>query len=105
MKITVNKYDFLEAFTRANRDNFSHEGLCLLFTYFDENEDPRNEIELDVVAICCDYSEETPEDIAQMYNIETNDGYTLVEAVQGFLEDAGAYVGTTSTGKMVFFNQ
>jgi hypothetical protein len=61
--------------------------------------------ELDVVAICCDYSEETVEDIAEMYNVETNDGYTQEEAVIGFLEDAGAYVGTTSTGTIVFFNQ
>jgi hypothetical protein len=106
MKQTVNIYTFREAFNRMGRGSqFSYEGLSLLFDYLEECEDERNEMELDVVAICCDYSEETVEDIAEMYNVETNDGYTQEESVVEFLEDAGAYVGTTSTGTIVFFNQ
>ncbi len=106
MKQTVNIYTFREAFNRMGRgDNFSYEGLELLFDYLEECEDERNESELDVVAICCDYSEETVEDIAEIYNVETNDGYKQEEAVVEFLEEAGAYVGTTSTGTIVFFNQ
>ena len=106
MKQTVNIYTFREAFNRMGRGSqFSYEGLALLFDYLEECEDERNEMELDVVAICCDYSEDTAEDIAEMYNVETNDGYTQEESVVEFLEDAGAYVGTTSTGTIVFFNQ
>jgi hypothetical protein len=106
MFITVDNHTFREAFNRMGRGGqFSYEGLNLLFDYLEECEDERNESELDVVAICCDYSEETVKDISEMYNVETNDGYTQEEAVVEFLEEAGAYVGTTSTGTIVFFNQ
>jgi hypothetical protein len=104
MKQTVNFQIFCDAFSNR-RDNFSYDGLRLLFNYLEETEDERNEMELDAVAICCDYSEETAEDIAEMYNVETNDGDTIEESVIGFLEDARAYVGTTSNGTIVFFNQ
>ena len=59
MKQTVNKYDFGEAFTQANRkDNFSYEGLGALFDHLEQyEEDTGEEIELDVIALCGDYSE------------------------------------------------
>jgi hypothetical protein len=104
MKQTVNFHIFCDAFSNR-RDNFSYEGLRLLFDYFEENEDERNEMELDAIAICCDYSEYTAKEIAEMYNVETEDSDTIEESVIGFLEDAGAYVGTTSSGTIVFFNQ
>ena len=59
MKTTVNKYDFERAFVTAGRkDQFSYDGLKALFEYLEDLEDYiGEEIELDVVAICCDYSE------------------------------------------------
>ena len=59
MKQTINGYDFIEAFKRANRsNNFSHEGLCALFEYLENMEqDTGEEMALDVIAICCDFSE------------------------------------------------
>jgi hypothetical protein len=39
-------------------DNFSYPGLLALWEYFEEYEDSTGEeIELDVIAICCEYSE------------------------------------------------
>ena len=59
MKQSVNSYDFERAFVTAGRkDQFSYDGLKALFEYLEEYEDGTGEeIELDVIALCCDYSE------------------------------------------------
>uniref|UniRef100_A0A6M3LBD9 Uncharacterized protein n=1 Tax=viral metagenome TaxID=1070528 RepID=A0A6M3LBD9_9ZZZZ len=56
---TVNFYDFERAFVTANRaDSFSYHGKRALFDYLEELGDSGGaDIELDVVAICCDFSE------------------------------------------------
>jgi NAD(P)-dependent dehydrogenase (short-subunit alcohol dehydrogenase family) len=47
------------------KDQFSYEGLELIFDYIEEYEQETGEqIELDVIALCCEWSEDTPEDIA-----------------------------------------
>lgn len=53
MKITVSFYDFERAFRELRPDNFSYRGLRALFEYLDCG----SEIELDVIALCCDYTE------------------------------------------------
>ena len=59
MKQSVNAYDFERAFALAGRkDQFSYDGKKALFEYLEEYEDGTGEeIELDVIALCCDYSE------------------------------------------------
>lgn len=59
MKRTVNNYQFHRAFEEMNRtDNFTHAGLNALFEYFGQyEEETGEEMELDVIAICCDFSE------------------------------------------------
>lgn len=55
---TINEYQFKDAFMSIRPDNFSYQGLTVLFDYFEELEnDIGEQIELDVIAICCDYSE------------------------------------------------
>lgn len=56
MKITISSgSEFADTFKRSCRpDNFSYSGLLALYEYLEEV-DP--EMELDVVAICCDWSE------------------------------------------------
>jgi hypothetical protein len=56
---TVDKHDFVRAFDDYNRsENFSVEAREALFDYLDELSDDTGEnIELDVIAICCDYTE------------------------------------------------
>lgn len=58
MKQTVTKYDFIDAFKRVRPDNFSYAGLEALFDYLEEYEySTGEEMELDVIAICCDFTE------------------------------------------------
>ena len=59
MKATVNEYQFVDSFEKMGRgDNFSYEGKKALFNYLEElGEDTGSEIELDVIALCCEYTE------------------------------------------------
>ena len=55
----VNFHNFQDAFQKMGRgNNFSYEGLRALFDYIEQlEEDIGQEIELDVIALCCEYSE------------------------------------------------
>jgi len=52
---TISQWDFVRAFTEMKRENnFSQEGRIALFDFLEEvNPDS----ELDVIAICCDFTE------------------------------------------------
>lgn len=66
MKATVNFSQFTDAFNAIRPDNFTYAGLRALYDYIEGyEEDCETEIELDVIALCCEYSEY--EDIAE-YN-------------------------------------
>ena len=55
---TVNEHSFTEAFEKIRPDNFSYEGQKALYEYLEDlSEDIGTPIELDVISICCDYSE------------------------------------------------
>ena len=57
MKQNVSKSTFMDSF-KIRKDNFSYEGLNTLYDYLIDLElDMDKETELDVIAICCDYSE------------------------------------------------
>ena len=59
MKATVSQYDFTESFRRMGRsDSFSYDGLIALYDYLvDFEESIGSEMELDVIGLCCTYSE------------------------------------------------
>ena len=59
MKKTISFMGFQVAFVDMNRqDNFSYQGLLALFDYLENyEEDCDTEIELDVIALCCEYTE------------------------------------------------
>lgn len=58
MKTTVNFYHFEQAFKSIRPNNFSYEGLKALFNWLEDCEDQTGEeIELDVIALCCDFTE------------------------------------------------
>jgi uroporphyrinogen-III decarboxylase len=102
MKTTVSRYDFERAFVDAGRkDQFSYEGLNALFDYLEDYEDSTGEeIELDVIALCCDYAEHIVEDIVSYYKIDTEgmDDEEQLEAVRDYLNENTTLVGETSTG-------
>jgi hypothetical protein len=95
MKQTINTASqFRDAFHRAGRgEQFSYDALGLLFDYFEEL-DP--DMELDVVGICCEYSESTPAEIMESYSLENE------EMAEDYVADNGRYVGTTSEGSIVY---
>lgn len=62
------KYDLQNEFKKVDRDYFSLDGYQALIDLFDETD---TNIELDVIAICCEFTESTPDDIRENYsNIE-----------------------------------
>tara|TARA_R100000951_G_scaffold90144_1_gene78341 strand:+ start:438 stop:737 length:300 start_codon:yes stop_codon:yes gene_type:complete len=59
MKLTVTLNDFESAFKRIGRgEQFSYEGLVALFEYLEQLESEMGEeIEFDVIGLCCEYTE------------------------------------------------
>tara|TARA_R110000824_G_scaffold395045_1_gene595304 strand:+ start:202 stop:501 length:300 start_codon:yes stop_codon:yes gene_type:complete len=59
MKQTIDMYQFERAFKNMGRgEQFSYEGLQALYLYLEEyEEDTGEEINLDVIALCCEYAE------------------------------------------------
>ena len=99
-----NVYQFREAFRLAGRgDQFSYEGLEVLFDYLDNlSEDTGESIELDAVALCCEYYESNIEELIDNYNIDVSDAdgdedeiKTLVEE---YLQDNTSVCGEVSGG-------
>lgn len=64
--------DFRSAFANMGRkDQFSYEGLELIFDYIEDYErDNSEQIELDVIAICCEWNELSAEDIINQYSTD-----------------------------------
>jgi hypothetical protein len=110
MKQTINKYEFAKSFRDMDRHNFSQQGLYVLYEYFEEID---SDYELDVIAICCEYCEATPIEIADMYRIELPNVYgleadiqdlALMNVVCDWLGCEGALIGKTSNNTIVFQN-
>ena len=76
----INEYDFIKAFEQVRPDNFSRAGLFALYEYFEQLEkDIGNPIELDVIAICCEYSEyESLEEFQKDYG----DDYQSIDEIE-----------------------
>lgn len=107
MKQSVNFSTFQMAFEAIRPNNFSYEGLSILFDYLEEYEDScGTEIELDVIALCCDFSEEHFSDIANSYDIDLSDcdiDEDKIQAVKDHLNDKGnGYCGETDDGSIVY---
>jgi hypothetical protein len=92
-------FQFHDAFAsnKQRKDTFSYEGLNALFNYFDDlTEDTGVDMELDVVAICCEYAEyeniaeylcDYPSD-SQATNLEELSEHTIVLPIG----DAGRFI-------------
>jgi hypothetical protein len=93
---TINLHDFRKAFHEIRPNNFSYEGLGILFDYFEQLEDEIGEkIELDVIAICCDYSEDSLSNIVDYYSINLEGEDDHEQAVKDYLENATNVIGFT----------
>jgi hypothetical protein len=123
MKKTINIHQFREAFMDIRPDNFSYEGLELLFNWYEEYEDGTGEeMELDVIAICCDWNESTVDEAINNYIVSTHNGKTSVyndavndaledcddeeeeraEVIEEWLQDNTTVAGVTESGSIVY---
>jgi acyl-homoserine lactone acylase PvdQ len=88
---TLTKYSFIEAFRQSSRkDQFSYEALEAIFDYLEEYSDSTGEpVEFDIIAICCDWTEQHWESIAEYFSIDLegcDDDEERIEAVRDYLE-------------------
>jgi len=99
MKQTVTSETFKQAFHASNRyDQFGYQALNMLFEHF-EGGDP--DMELDVIAICCEYAHATVETIARDYLIglsDCEDEDEKMKVVGKWLNDRTYVVGETDFG-------
>ena len=74
MKQTIDIHEFKRQFKQTRPDSFSERALDKLFNYFEELElETGEQFELDVIAICCEFSEEQLDDVLKSYNLESID--------------------------------
>lgn len=100
---TVTLPKFRDAFTHAGRkDQFSYEALELLFDYLEES-NPNTE--LDVVALCCEFSERSSNGVIEDHAIDVEglDDDEKQKLVSEYLEEKTTLVGRTDAG-FVFVN-
>ena len=58
MKRTINEHDFIDDFQGTYKNQLSYEGNIALYEYLTQlEEDTGFEMELDAIAICCDFEE------------------------------------------------
>lgn len=67
---TVNEYTFINEFKSYGREDFTHDALVALYEYLEDySSDTCEPIELDVIALCCDFTEyENFEEIQKAYS-------------------------------------
>ena len=107
MKQTINKSDFIDQFRVMDRlENFSYEARGLLFDYLEEyEENTGEELEMDVIAVCCDYSEDSADSIAANY-MDAEDYAEFkelsedeqIDGIREYLEENTQIIGETPTG-------
>ena len=88
MKQTINFSDFVDAFRAYDRyDQFGYQALMVIFEYLEEMEESTGEeLELDVVAICCEYATDNWMDIAANYSIEIDENENEDEQKQQVID-------------------
>jgi hypothetical protein len=97
---TLRLSDFTNAFRNSDRaEQFSYEAQTMLFDYFEMLEDDTGEqIEFDLIAICCEWAEEDAATLAQYYDFDSAELDDVAEAMR----DATQVAGVTSKGTVVY---
>ena len=112
MKQTINLYAFRNAFYNMGRkDSFSYGGLEVLFDYLEELEMATGEeMELDVISLCGEFSESTIDDLISEYDIDISDcdpdddeaiEETVLEYMNEHTTVCGVVCGVTSISSVV----
>lgn len=80
MKQSINFFQFCDSFSDTYKNNFTYDGKKALFEYIERyEEETGEEIELDPVALCCEYTQ-----YDDMEELKAN--YTSIESMEE-LED------------------
>jgi len=81
MKTTVNFSQFCDSFSEQYRNNFTYDGKRALFDYLEQyEEDCGEDVELDPIALCCEYTEY--ENIAEFHDSYDKENYPDIEAIE-----------------------
>ena len=88
---TITESSFIDAFKQSSRkDQFSYEALSSIFEYLEEySNDTGENVELDVVAICCEWVEMTWQEVVEAYSVDLTDvaDEDKADAVWDYLTD------------------
>lgn len=94
MKETIYFFRFRDVFKASRPNNFSDQGLRVLFEYLqDYEEETGEEIEFDPIALCCDFNEMTLEEINQCYQEE----FEHLDHAADWLQDQTSVCGQTDS--------
>jgi hypothetical protein len=117
MKETVTLERFCESFTSIPSNNFSSEGMKALFSHLNDFEEQSgDEIELDPIALCCEYTEyDSAYDAMEQYQpedmpVEGEDGDDLLEVQEKNEKEALSWLQDRTTvievegGKVIIQN-
>ena len=107
MKQSITFSAFVDAFNAHDRyDQFGYKALRVIFDYLEQyEEDTGEELELAVLAICCDYTVDKWENIAKDYNIELDPEEDSVDqacTVLEYLQDNTIFLGEAEDGNFVY---
>ena len=85
MKQTIDLYQFRDAFVSCGRgEQFSYEGIEVLYEWLEEcSNDMGEDIEFDVIGLCCEFNESTPGEIIEDYSLEGFRENNAVSAITG----------------------
>lgn len=98
MHQSINNFSqFRDAFVQMDRgEQFTYSGLMSIYDYLEEYEQATGaKIELDVIGICCEYVEDTIDDIIKNYSLDVEDmsEWERGEFVEEWLQQHTTVVG------------
>ena len=104
---TVNFSDFCDAFRAMGRnENFSYDGKRALFDMLEEySDDTGVPCELDVIALCCEFSELSLDELIDQYMIDISDcddEDARRECAIEYLEMNAGWVQWLDNGSVIF---
>ena len=104
---TLSKSSFIDAFKQSSRkDQFSYDALEAIYEYLEDySNDTGENVELDIVAICCEWSEMTWKEVALSYGVDlsqcTDDDERIGE-IESFLCDNTMFTALPDGESFVF---
>lgn len=95
-----NGNDLQREFQRMDRDYYSYEAYEAMIQLFEDES-----FELDVIALCCDFNEDTEEDIINNYSIDVScciDNDERLECIKNYLDNHAGYYRILDNGNIFY---